>query len=86
MKDVLERCAQQRPEHMTKSLDNAKIISALHSGAAFNSVQGTVQFDQYGRNTSALSYLFQWQSGTLISVYPSSAAAENPEFPKPNAF
>jgi branched-chain amino acid transport system substrate-binding protein len=71
---------------MTKSLDNAKIISALHSGAPFNSVQGTVQFDQYGRNTSALSYLFQWQSGTPITVYPSSAAAENPEFPKPSAF
>src|SRR5712692_10176867 len=70
---------------MTKSLDNAKIISALHSGAAFNSVQGTVQFDQYGRNTSALSYLFQWQNGTLISVYPSSAAAENPEYPRSNA-
>ena len=71
---------------MTKSLDNAKIISALHSGAPFNSVQGTVQFDPQGRNTSALSYLFQWQSGTLISVYPSSAAAENPEYPRPNAF
>ncbi len=71
---------------MTKSLDNAKIISALHSGVAFNSVQGTVQFDPQGRNTSALSYLFQWQSGTLISVYPSSAAAENPEYPRPNAF
>ncbi len=71
---------------MTKSLDNAKIISALHSGVAFNSVQGTVQFDPQGRNTSALSYLFQWQSGTLISVYPSSAAAENPEYPRSNAF
>ena len=71
---------------MTKSLVNAKIISALHSGAPFNSVQGTVQFDPQGRNTSALSYLFQWQSGTLISVYPSSAAAENPEYPRPNAF
>ena len=68
---------------MTKSLDNAKIISALHSGAPFNSVQGTVQFDPQGRNTSALSYLFQWQNGTLISVYPSSAAAENPKFPRP---
>jgi len=67
----------------TKSLDNAKIINALHSGAPFNSVQGTVQFDQNGRNTSALSYLFQWQNGTLISVYPSSAAAENPKFPRP---
>jgi len=71
---------------MTKSLDNAKIISALHSGAPFNSVQGTVQFDQYGRNTSALSYLFQWQNGTPIVVYPSSAAAENPKYPKPSAF
>src|SRR6266436_1375662 len=70
----------------TKSLDNAQIISALHSGAPFNSVQGTVQFDPQGRNTSALSYLFQWQNGTLIAVYPSSAAAENPEYPRPNAF
>jgi branched-chain amino acid transport system substrate-binding protein len=66
-----------------KGLDNTKIISALHSGAPFNSVQGTVQFDSTGQNTSALSYLFQWQNGTLISVYPSSAAAENPKFPRP---
>jgi branched-chain amino acid transport system substrate-binding protein len=71
---------------MTKSLDNTKIINALRSGTVFNSVQGSVEFDPQGRNTSALAYLFQWQRGSLIPVYPSSVAAENPEYPRPNAF
>ena len=71
---------------LTKSITNTKIITALRSGIVFSSVQGPVQFDQSGRNTLALAYLFQWQHGSLIPVYPSSAAAENPEYPRPRTY
>ncbi len=62
------------------SINNSKLISELHSGGAFNTVQGTAQFDARGQNTTALAYLFQWQHGQLLAVYPSFAAAQNPEY------
>ena len=65
------------------SLDNAKLIQTLHSGK-FTSVQGDVQFDSTGQNTAANAYLFQWQNGNLIPVFPASVATAQPEFPKPN--
>lgn len=67
-----------------KSLDNAKLIAELHSGATFQSVQGSVKFDATGQNIAALSYLFQWQKGAFMPVFPASAALASPEFPKPN--
>jgi branched-chain amino acid transport system substrate-binding protein len=67
------------------SLDNTKLIAELHSGDTFQSVQGDVKFDSTGQNTAALAYLFQWQKGALVPVYPTSAqGAVAPEFPKPN--
>ncbi len=67
------------------SLDNAKLITELHSGDTFQSVQGDVKFDSTGQNVAALAYLFQWQKGALVPVYPASAqGAVAPEFPKPN--
>ncbi len=63
----------------TQSIDNAKLIAYLHSDAVFNTVQGNVQFDSKGRNMLAIAYLFQWQSGQFIPVYPSSAAVQNPK-------
>ena len=66
------------------SLDNKKLIQELHSGDTFQSVQGDVKFDATGQNTAAQAYLFQWQKGSLIPVYPSSAAKATPVFPKPN--
>jgi branched-chain amino acid transport system substrate-binding protein len=65
------------------SIDNAALIKELQSDV-FNSVQGPVQFppDQFGANTQSLAYLFQWQGGNFLPVYPSSVAAQNPEFPK----
>ena len=65
------------------SLDNTKLIATLHSGT-FESVQGAVKFDDTGQNTAALAYLFQWQKGQLIPVYPSNVATASPEYPKPN--
>jgi branched-chain amino acid transport system substrate-binding protein len=67
---------------MTNSLDNAKIIAALHSGT-FQSLQGPVAFTADGQNKLAVPYLFQWQSGQLIPVYPQGNAQANLEFPKP---
>jgi branched-chain amino acid transport system substrate-binding protein len=43
------------------SVDNAKIISYLHSGVTLQSVQGTVKFDSLGENANAAAFAFQWQ-------------------------
>ena len=66
------------------SIDNAKLITELHSGDTFQSVQGPVKFDSTGQNILGTGYLFQWQKGTLVSVYPASQAQATPEYPKPN--
>ncbi|HEX8994490.1 MAG TPA: amino acid ABC transporter substrate-binding protein [Ktedonobacterales bacterium] len=65
------------------SLDQTKLIATLHSGT-FQSVQGPVKFDSTGQNTQAQAYLFQWQNGQLIPVFPANVASASPEFPKPN--
>ncbi len=65
-------------------VDNAKLIQELHSGDTFQSVQGPVKFDPTGQNVDASAYLFQWQKGQYVPVYPASAAGSNvAEFPKP---
>jgi len=66
------------------SIDNAKLIAELHSGDTFQSVQGDVKFNDQGENILASGYLFQWQKGSLVSVYPANQATNPPEFPKPN--
>lgn len=66
------------------SLDNKKLIQELHSGNTYQSVQGDVKFDATGQNIAAQAYLFQWQQGSLIPVYPSNAAKAAPVYPKPN--
>jgi branched-chain amino acid transport system substrate-binding protein len=76
----------QQAAEKINSIDNAKLIQELHSTDVFNTVQGTVQFDSAGENLQAIAYLFQWQGGQFISVYPYSNAAENPEYPRPANF
>jgi branched-chain amino acid transport system substrate-binding protein len=67
------------------SLDNSKLIDELHSGHTYQTVQGLVKFDSTGQNTAAQAYLFQWQNGSLLPIYPATATgAVKPEFPKPN--
>ncbi len=66
------------------TIDNAKLIAQLHSGATYMTVQGPVKFDSTGQNTAATAYLFQWQSGTLIPVFPANVAQAKVEYPKPN--
>ena len=57
-------------------VDNAKIISYLHSGVTLQTVQGTVKFDSLGENASAVAFVFQWQkSGTqFVQVLPATAS------------
>lgn len=67
------------------SIKNADVMKALRSGT-FNSVQGPVKFNSVGENVAATSYLFQWQHGQLVPVYPPKVVTGNvkPEYPKPN--
>ena len=64
------------------SIDNAKLIQELHSDL-FDTLQGPVKFSPDGQNSTAVAFLFQWQNGQLIPVYPQDHAQANPEFPKP---
>jgi branched-chain amino acid transport system substrate-binding protein len=73
---VLEEAVNQ-----AKSLDNKTLIKTLHDGT-FNNLFGPVKFNDQGQNTLGVSYLFQWQAGKLIPVYPDSQAQANPEYPK----
>lgn len=59
----------------TKSLDNAKIISYLHSDVTIQTVQGPAKFNAIGQNTAASIYIFQWQTGSnFVQVLPTGAA------------
>ncbi|HZR39309.1 MAG TPA: hypothetical protein VFB12_04290 [Ktedonobacteraceae bacterium] len=64
------------------SIDNARLINELHSDT-FNSLQGPVKFSARGENIVEVPYLFQWQNGKLVVVYPASQAKNKPEYPKP---
>ena len=75
---VLEQALAQ-----TQSLDNQKLINVLRTGT-FQSLQGPVAFDNTGQNKLAVAYLFQWQKGNLIPVFPQEQAQGNVEYPKPN--
>lgn len=66
------------------SVDNAKLITELHSGSTYQTVQGAVKFDSTGQNTAGIVYVFQWQKGQVAVVYPAAQAAASPEYPKPN--
>ena len=66
------------------SIDHAKLIAELHSSDTFQTVQGPVKFNDRGENTALQAYIFQWQKGAFIPVYPADQAASPLEFPKPN--
>ncbi len=58
----------------TKSLDNKKIITYLHSGVTLQTVQGPVKFNSSGENVVAQKFVFQWQSGgKYVQVLPTGA-------------
>lgn len=72
----------QQAVEATHSLDNATLMTYLRT-SSFLTMQGPVQFDATGQNRDAIPYLFQWQNGDLIPVYPEAVAQANPLFPKP---
>jgi branched-chain amino acid transport system substrate-binding protein len=61
-----------------QSLDRAKVINELRTDA-FDSLQGPVKFGPDGQNIVSTPFLFQWQDGQLIPVFPMFAAQKNPE-------
>ncbi|HEX6556850.1 MAG TPA: amino acid ABC transporter substrate-binding protein [Ktedonobacteraceae bacterium] len=63
------------------SIDNTKLIQELHTDS-FDTLQGPVKFGPDGQNLTAVAFLFQWQKGNLIPVYPQDHAQANPEYPK----
>jgi branched-chain amino acid transport system substrate-binding protein len=71
----------QQALNQTQSLDNQKLINALRTGT-FRSLQGPVGFDATGQNKLSVAYLFQWQKGNLIPVFPQAQAQANVEYPK----
>jgi len=73
----------QQAVEKANSIDNAKLLNALHDpNNTWNTIQGPVKFEADGQNVASIAYLFQWQNGQLIPVYPSGQALQNPEFPK----
>jgi branched-chain amino acid transport system substrate-binding protein len=59
------------------AVDNAKIITYLHSGVTLNTVQGTVKFDSLGENANAAAFVFQWQSNgsKYVQVLPTGGVS-----------
>ena len=62
------------------SVDNAKIITYLHSGVTLTTVQGTAKFDALGENANADGFIFQWQNnGTkFVQVLPATSPGSVP--------
>ena len=65
----------------TKSLDNGKIISALHSGS-WPTVEGVLRWNSIGEPQGS-DLLVEWVNGKLLPVYPKSIALHAPMAPKP---
>ncbi len=77
-------CGQILDAVVTKlnSLDNAKIIAALHQGS-WPSVEGNLSWNDVGQ-PQGQDLLVEWVGGQLLPVYPASIALTAPVIPKPN--
>ncbi len=64
------------------SLDNGKIIAALHQGS-WASVEGNLSWNSVGE-PQGQDLLVEWIGGKLVPVYPASVALAAPTIPKPN--
>lgn len=65
----------------TGKIDNATIISTLHSGT-WPTLLGDLKWDAVGQPQGSF-HLVQWQGGSLVPVYPAAIAKASPVFPKP---
>lgn len=63
-------------------IDNATIISTLHSGS-WPTLVGDLSWDQYGAPKGAY-LLIQWINGKLTTVFPAKTAQHSPVAPKPH--
>ena len=67
----------------TGKVDNATIISALHSGT-WPTILGDLSWDSIGEPTGSFA-LVEWIGGQLVPVYPADRAqGATPLYPKPN--
>lgn len=66
----------------TGKIDNATIISSLHSGT-WPTILGDLSWSANGSPKGAFN-LVQWQGGKLLPVFPSSIAQATPLATKPN--
>jgi branched-chain amino acid transport system substrate-binding protein len=64
------------------SLDNAKIIAALHQGS-WPCVEGNLSWDSVGQ-PQGQDLLVEWVGGQLVPVFPATVALASPTIPKPN--
>lgn len=58
----------------TGKIDNATIISALHSGT-FSTIEGELSWDADGATNGTSSLLLQWINHELVPVFPTADAA-----------
>jgi branched-chain amino acid transport system substrate-binding protein len=65
----------------TNSLDNGKIITALHAGS-WPTVEGVLSWNSIGEPQGS-DLLVEWVHGKLLPVYPKSVALHAPIQPKP---
>jgi branched-chain amino acid transport system substrate-binding protein len=73
---VLQEVAQK-----TGKVDNATIISTLHSGT-WPTLLGTLSWDADGAPNGSFT-LIQWQGGKLVPVFPAGTGTATPIYPKP---
>ena len=71
----------QQVAKKTGKVDNATIISTLHSGT-WPTLVGNLKWNQYGEPQGDY-VLVQWIDGKLQTVYPTSGAQHTPLAPKP---
>lgn len=63
------------------SIDNAKVIAALHKGS-WPTVEGTLHWNSIGEPTGQF-LLVEWLGGQLYPVLPKAVAVKKPTYPKP---
>ena len=67
--------------HRIHTLDNAKIITTLHSGK-WPTVEGVLHWNSIGEPQGS-DLLVEWINGKLYPVYPANVALHKPVVPKP---
>jgi branched-chain amino acid transport system substrate-binding protein len=65
----------------THSLDNGKLMDALHKGS-WPTVEGTLRWNSIGEPQGS-DLLVEWVNGKLVPVYPKEVALHAPLAPKP---